>query len=122
VPSNNSDEATGTVVAAAFTTLVPAAAGPDMGAHRATLNLRLFNSVNTAHFKGELRCTLFNARSIKTEDKLLHLHAVLHSKEFDTVLNTETWLNNNIPAGLSYPENHFNIITCNRKSGQVGGV
>jgi hypothetical protein len=65
---------------------------------------------------------MFNAQSLKSKDKLLHLHALLYSRVFDVILITETWLNTSIPSGLLDPDNLYNVIRCDRQHGQGGGV
>ena len=65
---------------------------------------------------------MFNARSLNSKDRLLHLHALLYSQAFDIVLITETWLNNGTPSSLLDPDNRYNVIRCDRQHGQAGGV
>jgi hypothetical protein len=54
--------------------------------------------------------------------KINYCICILYSKRFDIVLVTEMWLNDRIPAGILDPENQFNIVRCDRKSGQSGGM
>jgi hypothetical protein len=83
---------------------------------------RPFCQDSFAHTSDILRCTMFNARSLNSKDKLLHLHALLYSRAFDIVLITETWLNNGTPSSLLDPDNRYNVIRCDRQHGQAGGV
>jgi hypothetical protein len=65
---------------------------------------------------------MFNARSLKCKDKLLHLYALLYSRAFDIELITEMRLNNVTPSGLLDPDYRYNVIRCDNQHGQGGGV
>jgi Endonuclease-reverse transcriptase len=85
-------------------------------------HVRPFCQDSFAHTNDILQCTMFNARSLNSRDKPLHLHALLYSRAFDIVLITETWLNNGTPSSLLDPDNRCNVITCDRQHGLAGGV
>jgi hypothetical protein len=63
---------------------------------------------------------MFNARSIN--NKLSDLHYLLYAKSFDVICITESWLNNNVVAGLIDPECQYTVLRCDRHDRRGGGV
>ena len=55
------------------------------------------NSVKSSQ-PSHLRCTFFNARSLK--NKLPLLHVLLYSGTFDVIAIAETWLNDSVSSAL----------------------
>jgi len=67
-----------------------------------------------------LHITLLNARSVC--NKLPELHHLLYYENWQVVVITETWLNSNIPDGLSDPSHRYHIFRCDRNVRRGGGV
>ena len=66
-----------------------------------------------------LKCVLFNARSLG--NKLLELHHLLYTCDYDVVLVTESWLDNSMTSALLDPANKFCVIRKDRNR-NGGGV
>lgn len=73
------------------------------------------------HARNQLRCKLFNARSIMNK-KLPDWHNVLYCGDYNCIFVTESWLYPAVPNGLLDPKNQYTILRNDRSIHKGGGV
>ena len=77
------------------------------------------NAVFTTDFTTvhDIKCTMFNARSLK--NKLPELHYILHNDKPDVVIVTETWLDGTVTDSVLCGNSGYSIFRNDRES--IGG-